>query len=47
MAECLNAKACNCGLQRLPVRGPLQVKCVALLSVLAQVDARSGVSAPM
>jgi len=34
-AECVNAQARNCGLQRLPVRSLPKVKCVALLFALA------------
>jgi IS5 family transposase len=34
-AECINAQARNRGLQRLPVRGLVKVKAVALLFALA------------
>jgi transposase len=34
-AECVNAQARNRGLQRMPVRGRLKVRCVALLFALA------------
>jgi len=45
-AECVNAQARNRGLQRLPVRGLLKVRCVALLFTLAHNLLRTVALAP-
>ncbi|MFM2059809.1 MAG: hypothetical protein RLY71_4194 [Pseudomonadota bacterium] len=45
-AECVNAQARNRGLQRLPVRGRLKVRCVALRCALAHNLVRAARLAP-
>jgi hypothetical protein len=45
-AECVNAQARNRGLQRMPVRGQLKVRCVAVLFALAHNLMRTVALAP-